>query len=590
MVLRNMNRGAVTETRPGRTVIRIFLARGLRVSSYGIEVFLTGRTGTDRASHKAATIAHLDDRDFRTTPPFGRRNRAQRAGVTTGDQGEAPTASERWAMNRFSCKIGWPLCAIAAMAVTGALLLVGCSSLPLPSAPDLDLLYSRLAQGHGPEHNPVIVIPGLTGSKLIHGATGRVVWGVFSGDYARPQRPEDARLIALPMREGAPLRELLDDVQPAGVLERIRFKVLGVPINLQAYFHILEALGAGGYRDENLAASGEVDWGDQHFTCFQFDYDWRRDNVENAQRLDRFIVEKKAYVRSEIMRRYGIDRPNLKFDVVSHSMGGLLLRYYLRYGSADLPEDGSLPEVTWAGAANVEKAVLIAPPNAGTLESLLQLVEGKGYGPFAGYPAALLGTLPSGYQMLPRGRHGLVFLGDEPIEDLFDPDLWLRMRWGLASAEAEEMISWLLPDEGDPAVRRRIAIDHQRKVLERAGRFSAALDQPAEKPAGLELYLVAGDSVRTAQRMVVVPPDLEAGSGTAMLSIVETGPGDGKVLRSSALMDERLGSSWSPYLRSPIDWRTVMFLPHRHLNLTKQPVFTDNLLFWLLEQPRSSNR
>ncbi len=32
---------------------------------------------------------------------------------------------------------------------------------------------------------------------------------------------------------------------------------------------------------------GSTDYGDGHFTCFQFDYDWRRDNVEDAKRLNR---------------------------------------------------------------------------------------------------------------------------------------------------------------------------------------------------------------------------------------------------------------------------------------------------------------
>lgn len=462
--------------------------------------------------------------------------------------------------------------------------LVGCRSVQTP-APDLGRLYTHNARAHGVEQNPVIVIPGLTGSKLIESSTGRVVWGSFAGDYARPQKPEDARLIALPMREGVALRELTDGVEPAGVLDHLRFSVLGIPINLQAYFHILEALGAGGYRVSDLVESEGVDWGDEHFTCFQFDFDWRRDNVENAQRLDRFIAEKKAYVRDELQRRFGIDRPDLKFDVVSHSMGGLLLRYYLRYGAADLPEDGSLPEVTWAGAANIEKAVLVAPPNAGTLEGVLQLVQGKDYGPFASYSPALLGTFPSGYQMLPRGRHGMVLADGKPVEDLFDPEFWLRMGWGLAAPQAEEMISWLLPNEPDPEVRRRIALEHQRKSLERAGRFVAALDRPAQEPPGLQLYLVAGDSVPTPSLMNVHPVASGDAAGREEIEILETGPGDGKVLRSSALMDERLGSGETGRLRSPIDWRTVMFLPHRHLDLTKDPIFTDNLLFWLLEQP-----
>ncbi|MCP4203860.1 MAG: hypothetical protein GY769_18230 [bacterium] len=466
-----------------------------------------------------------------------------------------------------------------AVTLTAALLLASCTAALKPNRPDVGRLYSRSAQSHGPDRNPVIVIPGLTGSKLVEGSTGRVVWGAFADNYAKPEKPADARLIALPMREGVPLRDLRDEVRPAGVLDKLKVKLLGIPINLRAYFHILTALGAGGYRDESLAVSGEVDWGDDHYNCFQFDYDWRRDNVENAQRLHRFIEEKRAYVRAETKRRFGVDAPDLKFDVVSHSMGGLLLRYYLRYGAADLPEDGSLPEVTWAGAANIERAVLVAPPNAGTLESLVQLLEGKDYGPFISYSPTLLGTFASGYQMLPRGRHGMVLSDGDPIEDLFDPALWRRMQWGLASPEAEEMVSWLLPDEPDPVVRRRIALDHQEKALERAGRFAAALDRPVEKPQGLHLYLIAGDAVPTPRRA-------EVGAGKKSLSVIAHEPGDGKVLRSSSLMDERLGSPWSPYLRSPVDWQSAMFLPRAHLDLTKDPVFTDNLLFWLLELPR----
>lgn len=466
----------------------------------------------------------------------------------------------------------------AVCALVTLLLSAGCATELLSNRPHLGQLYDRSAQSHGFERNPVIVIPGLTGSKLIDEASGRVVWGAFSGDYARPKRAADARLIALPMEHGRPLNELHDQVRSAGVLDLLTVKVLGIPINLRAYYYILEALGVGGYRDESLASARGVEWGDDHFTCFQFDYDWRRDNVENAQRLHRFIEEKRAYVRRETLRRYGVDRSDLEFDVVGHSMGGLLLRYYLRYGAADLPADGSLPPVTWAGAANIGRAILVAPPNAGSLQSLLQLIEGKDYGPFAHYPPALLGTFPAGYQMLPRGRHEMVAVGGEPIEDLFDPELWRRMQWGLASPKAEQLISWLLPDEQNPELRRQIALDHQQKALLRARQFTAALDQPAATPEGLLLHLIAGDATPTPSRMEI---DGEA----RRLSIVETAPGDGKVLRTSALMDERLGGSWAPYLRSPVDWQHVMFLPQGHLDLTKDPVFTDNVLFWLLESP-----
>jgi hypothetical protein len=34
-----------------------------------------------------------------------------------------------------------------------------------------------------------------------------------------------------------------------------------------------------------------------------------------------------------------------------------------------------------------------------------------------------------------------------------------------------------------------------------------------------------------------------------------------------------------------VPWAGVNFLPHDHIDLTASPVFTDNLLFLLLEQP-----
>ena len=131
----------------------------------------------------------------------------------------------------------------------------------------------------------------------------------------------------------------------------------------------------GGYRDSQLGQSGAIDYGNEHYTCFQFDYDWRRDIVENARRFDQFIEQSAAYVRSI----WGSNRP-IRFDVVAHSMGGLLARYYLRYGSSDLPADGSLPQPTWHGAARLENIVLVGPPNGGSVGALTNLVDGRLHG------------------------------------------------------------------------------------------------------------------------------------------------------------------------------------------------------------------
>jgi hypothetical protein len=178
----------------------------------------------------------------------------------------------------------------------------------------------------------------------------------------------------------------------------------------------------------------------------------------------------------------------------------------------------------------------------------------------------------------------IVWGGDEsgPPVNLYDPALWDRYEWGLASREERnvKVLRSVLPHAADDEARRRVAMALQATILRRIRAFHEAMDKQARLPLGVDVFLVAGDAVDTPRRAAV---DRKTGE----LKVIEYGAGDGTVLRSSALLDERIGGEWRPGLVSPIDWSSVLFLFSDHLGLTQDEAFADNVLYWLLEDPRT---
>ncbi len=444
---------------------------------------------------------------------------------------------------------------------------------------DIGNIYNRSAQSDEGIRNPVIVIPGILGSRLEDRESGQAVWGEINRKSVDPESAAGAAIAALPISGGVPLNQLIDGVVERGTVGTVKVRIAGIPVDQQAYGMILASLGVGGYVDED--AAGLVDYGNQHFTCFQFSYDWRRDNAENAALLHQFIEKKAQYVRQERIKRFGITDLPVKFDIVAHSMGGLIARYYLRYGDQPLSPDSPSPDLNWSGSANVERLIVVGTPSAGSVIAVTQLVDGYKVGPFLPtYQPAILGTMPSVYQLMPRQRHRTVVDHQQQSVPIFDIATWEKYGWGLLAANQDKYLKYLLPDIADARERRSIAKDHLRKCLEQANQFQNLLDVPADPPVGTTIHLIAGDSEQTDALLEV--------SEKGEVTVTETAPGDGTVTRRSALMDERdvNAQQWSARLQTPVDWRSVNFFFAEHLDLTSNVEFTDNLLYLLLEAPR----
>lgn len=467
-----------------------------------------------------------------------------------------------------------------------ALFQLGCIATEKQETADLARIYNPAASKHTLEFNPVIVIPGVMGSKLLDSTTGKSLWGDFDTNYIDLTQRNNLPLLALP------LHGQKDSARghPNGVLDLLKFRALGMSNQQEVYAGIMGALGVGGFLDQQLSAS-KIDWGKEHFTCFQFSYDWRLSNAANALRLHEFILEKRAYIRRHTKEIYGNAKVNVKFNIVAHSMGGLVARYYLRYGNQALPKNGSQPKLNWAGAKYVDQLIMIGTPNAGSILTFNDLSDGLNLIPhwkrllfdvsLPEFSPTLIASYPSTFEMLPRTRHQPVLnLADNAVVDLFDVELWDRQGWGILNPSEKENWALHMPELNSAEERRAAAKEHLRYNLKRAQQFQQALDRPAKPPSSLRISLFAGDSINTPRQIKI---DLNTNERTDNDYL----PGDGIVLRHSALCDERVGSSQSvtQALKSPISFSKVTFLPYEHIELTNNKTFIDNLLYQLLEQP-----
>jgi hypothetical protein len=422
----------------------------------------------------------------------------------------------------------------------------------------------------GPYRNPVIIVHGFLGANMLDTKTNKNVWGEFSSQDSYTVSDEKMRALSMSMVRHKPLKDIRDDTVPNKMLNTVIIKFLGMTFTENAYVNLANILRDGGYQLEGM----ELAPGKNYHNLFQFSYDWRRDIQESAGSLHEYILAKKAQIQKVYKSLYGLDNYDVKFDIIGHSMGGLVARYYLQYGTADLPEEGEAIKCDWAGAKHIDRLIILGTPNAGYLDTLLELQSGMPLPPF---PSAMIATWPSIYQMLPAAStKSVVYKHDRnQTVDIYDLRTWIKMKWALANPEQYKVFKILLPEVKDPVERRLIAFDHLKKCLARAKRFKRAMGYYSKPPPGVKLYLVLGNAVKTTRKATV-----DATSGE--IEVIEYGPGDGKVLASSAMYDRREGAEIaSPFLCSPIVWDSIIQLRAAHMGITSHPSFKDNILFLL---------
>src|SRR5262245_28650636 len=356
------------------------------------------------------------------------------------------------------------------------------------SRPNLPAIFPAPIVAKQTGKPPIIIIPGVTGSELVNRTTGEKLWPDLF--------PKDKEALALPIASTT-LSENRDNVVASRVIESAQL-IKFVP-EIGVYGALLKALESqGAYRRRDIDAptpDGDRD------TYYLFAYDWRRDNVESARKLAEKIAE--------IKRR--TNRPDLRFDIIAHSMGGLIARYFAMYGDVDVLARPQQPRPDWRGAQSVRSLVLFATPNAGSMDALRSLIYGYSIteankpriNPFKSLGRVTIFTAPSVYQILPRRESARFYDAKlDPVKiDLYDVATWERYHWSaafdpeIASRELKSSIKKFGESEGRPAAAKTLTLRaaYLRAVLKRAADFQEALDAAGAPPETLRLHLMGGD-------------------------------------------------------------------------------------------------
>jgi pimeloyl-ACP methyl ester carboxylesterase len=269
---------------------------------------------------------------------------------------------------------------------------------------------------------PVVFVPGILGSRLCD-SQERVVWG---------SRNSLGNLSQLEL--DVPANPVL---HPCGLVDAIQ---------------ILGSLWTHNTYKSWIAGLADIGFSPEKKNLFLFAYDWRLSNFDNAKRLDAFVTT-----------NTGSGKP---FDIVAHSMGGIVSRIYLN---------------DYTSAKSVQQIIYLGTPFLGSMNAFGTIKEGWGW-PFDALAggqdvvARVSLSFPGMLELLPRYDDCCYIRKSDnsrkPL-DIFDPQTWRSLGWLPAAYTAPERFE-------------RFA-----EALKRSNGLTSLLTQPA--PPGVYEIIFASD-------------------------------------------------------------------------------------------------
>ena len=427
--------------------------------------------------------------------------------------------------------------------------------------PDLSRLYMQSMEIT--DQPPVVFVHGVMGSKLRNRNTGEEFW------------PGSLKRILFSNYADTALEIDSDTLNP-GQSELEAYEICDNAVGKDFYGKIVQTLGEIG--EYHLTEVGQkVDKTRKNY--YVFFYDWRQDNVETARKLADFIDQ----------IRIDYDDPGLKVDIIAHSMGGLISRYYIRYGREDVLDSNDFP-VNMYGGKRVRRVILLGTPNLGSVKILNLFIDGVNLGTREKIHTETLATMPSLFQLFPHPLNNWIITaeGKRLDRDLFDIDLWRRFQWSIFDPGVRERIRDSFTNAQASSEYLELLEAYFEKNLERARRFvwSLTVPLPEDHP---KLIVFGGVCHLTSARILV--EEVEGESLIRMLpeeimrpvsgidyNALLLEPGDGSVTKASLLGRDVLDPSIPRHKYSFFPLDHAFLLCEKHNSLTGNINFQDNLL------------
>ncbi len=276
----------------------------------------------------------------------------------------------------------------------------------------------------------VIFIPGFYGTRLAQASDGKTVW--ISASQALFGSKTAARI-------GFEVPEA-QELVPSTVLDRIPV-IPGIDAATVDVY--------GDFIDTLRARLGP------HTQVHLFSYDWRDGYFEAVKKLAALVHTLSSQEGRSI-------------SLITHSMGGLIASYYLRYGAQE-PEAAA---ETWQGAESIDKVVMATVPFKGSMTAFRNMKHGAKFGLNTSLiKAHAFASFRAGYEMLPIYTPVLLDHELQPLSyTLFETTLWQKHGWGFLNNGA---------GASQEAMDKRV--DFVRNALERSKVLAERLHAPVRK-------------------------------------------------------------------------------------------------------------